>query len=733
MGDDMITDGMLDMFIFETEQGLETLENICLDSRDAGEFDDDHVNEIFRIMHTIKGASAVMMYQNITTLSHKLEDVFYFIRESHPEEIPHAELLDYIFEVSDFIGGELEKIKEGNETDGNADDLIQQLDGYLKKIQGNAGQSEAAAKAVATAPTQTPVAAKTEKPHFYIAPVASDASKFYQIYIGYSRDTDMANIKAYIAVNALKGIAEDILFTPADIISNPDSANVVLEFGFKIALQTTEDADHIMELVNASSGIENVEINECTSEEFIEFCTEVETPMSSAGEVLTAPIEQPTILVDEQKPKTISLSEEEEDKSEKDAESTQESVEKKVPAKKAPAKKKTVKKNETQSFISVNIRKMDLLMDLIGEIVIAEAVVLQNPDLKVPGLDLTNFQKSAAQLSKITSELQDAIMAMRMMPLKNTFQKMNRIVYDTSKKLGKDIELEVIGEETEVDKNIIEHISDPLMHLIRNSVDHGIESNEKRAEVGKTEKGKIILEAKSESGQVWISVGDNGKGLCREEILAKAKTNGMLGNRSEKDFSDKEVYNFITLPGFSTKKQVTEYSGRGVGMDVVVKNIQAIGGVLDIESEEGKGSCMTMKIPLTLAIIDGIIFTVADTNFVAATNGVTEFIRVDAKQLIVEPDGEEYVTIRDAYYPLIRLNHFYHMEGGRENIDEGIVIILTHEDRKIAVFADSLLGEQEIVVKPIPSYIKKVRGISGCTQLGDGSISLILDTGGLLQ
>lgn len=720
MADDMITEGMLDMFIFETEQGLENLENICLDSKDVGEFDDDHVNEIFRIMHTIKGASAVMMYQNITTLAHKLEDVFYYIRESHPENIPHAELLDYIFEVSDFITGELEKIKEGNESDGNADALIEQLDRYLKKIQGNkASVGNTGTKAPA------PVSAPSEKPHFYIAPVASDASHFYTIYITYGNDTEMANIKAYIAVNSLKGIAEDILFTPADIISNPDSASVVLEFGFKIALQTTESADRIMELVSGSSGIEHVEINECTGEEFIAFCTEAEAeaPISSAGEVLMAPVEQPTIRVEAQKPKEIVLAEEE-PQGEPSAK----------PEKKAPSKKKpATKKGETQSFISVNIKKMDLLMDLIGELVIAQAVVLQNPDLKVPGLDLTHFQKSAVQLSKITSELQDAIMAMRMMPLKNTFQKMNRIVYDTSKKLGKDIELEVIGEDTEVDKNIIEHISDPLMHLIRNSVDHGIESNEKRLELGKTEKGKIVLEAKNEGGQVWISVSDNGKGLKRDEILAKAKANGLLGNRSEKDFTDKEVYNFITLPGFSTKKQVTEYSGRGVGMDVVVKNIQGVGGVLDIESEEGRGSTMTMKIPLTLAIIDGIIFSVSGTSFVAATNGVTEFIRGSKEQLIIEPDGEEYVMIRGVCYPLIRLNRFYHLQNGKEDIEDGIVIILNHEDRKIAVFADELIGEQEIVVKPMPSYIKQVKGISGCTQLGDGSISLILDSGGLVS
>lgn len=720
MSDDMITEGMLDMFIFETEQGLENLENICLDSKDTGEFDEDNVNEIFRIMHTIKGASAVMMYQNIATLSHKLEDVFYFIRENHPENVPHVELVDDVLEVSDFITNELGKIKDGLESDGDSTELIERLSVFLDKIQGNVQGGIVAP--VKERPLQ-------ETPRFYIAPVASEDSKFYSIFITYMKNLDMANIRAYMAVNSLKGIAEDILFTPADIITNPESSNVVLEFGFRIALQTTENPDRIMELVNSSAGIENIEINECTSEEFLEFCAEAEAPMSSAGEVLTEPIETPTILIDSQKPQAVKK----EMAKKEEAAEKEDSQKEEATVKKPPVKRPAPKKGEAQSFISVNIKKMDLLMDLIGELVIAEATVLQNPDLKVPGLDLSNFQKSAAQLSKITSELQDAIMAMRMMPLKNTFQKMNRIVYDTSKKLGKDIELEVIGEDTEVDKNIIEHISDPLMHLIRNSVDHGIESNEERAEAGKVEKGRIVLEAKNEGGQVWISVSDNGHGLNRESIIAKAKTNGLLGNRSEKDLTDKEVFNFITLPGFSTKKQVTEYSGRGVGMDVVVKNIQDVGGMLDIESVQGEGSTMTMKIPLTLAIIDGIIFSVADTNFVSPTNSVSEFIRLSSDKLIVEPDGEEYVMIREEYYPLIRLNKFYHLNGAVDNIEDGIVVVLTHEDKNLAIFADKLVGEQEIVVKPIPSYIKKVNGISGCTQLGDGSISLIIDAGALVR
>ena len=249
MADDIITDGMLDMFIFETEQGLENLQNICLDSKDIGEFDEDNVNEIFRIMHTIKGASAVMMYQNIATLSHKLEDVFYFIRENNPENVPHEELVDDVLEVSDFITNELEKIKEGSESDGDSTGLIEILDVFLKKIQN-----------VTTGENVQPIQERPlqEKPHFYIAPVASEHSKFYNIFI--------------------TGIAEDILFTPDDIIANPASSDVIHEFGFKIALQTTEGPDKIMELINSSAGIENVEINECTGEEFLAFCAEAETP-----------------------------------------------------------------------------------------------------------------------------------------------------------------------------------------------------------------------------------------------------------------------------------------------------------------------------------------------------------------------------------------------------------------------------------------------------------------------
>jgi two-component system chemotaxis sensor kinase CheA len=311
---------------------------------------------------------------------------------------------------------------------------------------------------------------------------------------------------------------------------------------------------------------------------------------------------------------------------------------------------------------------------------------------------------------------------------------MNRIVFDVSRKQNKEIEFEMIGEHTEVDKNIIEHISDPLMHMVRNAVDHGIESREEREAAGKQEKGRVTLSAKTESGKVWIMVQDNGAGLNREKILAKARKQGLLDiTKPDSAYTDKEVYQFITLPGFSTNEQVTEYSGRGVGMDVVVANLQAIGGALEIESTPGQGSTMIMKIPLTLAIIDGIVMKVGTTTFVLETGWVKEFIRVDADQVHREPDGEEGVMIRGECYPILHLGEWYGLQGYKQNVEEGILIMAEVEKKIICLQADSLIGKQEIVVKPIPDYIKNVKGLSGCTQLGDGSIALILDIAGLLE
>ena len=703
MAEDFNTDSMLDMFLYESEQLLENLQNVVLERKDEDCFDETSINEIFRVMHTIKGSSGIMMYENITKIAHKLEDVFYYLRESHPENVPHLELVDHVLEVSDFITAELDKIKEGDTPDGDESSIVADIDKFLTNLKSGITQQgeELPPENTYVAPSQ-----------FYVAPTGNESNKYYKMSVYWRSDTQMCNIRAYTAVYSLKEVVEDMQYIPDDIISNESSGDVILKDGFHMLIKCQCSKDELLSTMGETSGMERVEVNECTQQEF-------EMGFHDHG------------------PEQIVIELE-------DKEKEPEKKEKKEPApgdyvikSKEAGKGKKLAKNQPkqqpkQTYISVSVEKLDSLMDMIGELVISEAVVLQNPDLKVPGLDLTNFQKAAGQLAKITTELQDVIMSMRMMPLTNTFQKMNRIVFDVSRKLGKDIELEVIGENTEVDKNIIEHISDPLMHLVRNSVDHGIESKEERIAAGKSPKGKITLEAKNEGGKVYIIVRDDGKGLNKQALYDKALKNGLIGNRSITDFSEKEIYQFITFAGFSTKEQVTEYSGRGVGMDVVVKNIQAVGGNLEIDSVEGAGSEMIMKIPLTLAIINGIVMQVGKSTFVIETNAVKEFVRIRKDMIIKEPDGEEYIMLRGECFPFIRLNRRYHLEESLTEGEDGIVVVLEHENKYICVFIDKLIAEQEIVVKPIPPYIKKVQGLSGCTQLGDGSIALILDIAGLI-
>lgn len=721
MAEEFSTDGMLDMYLFENEQLLEQLQERVLEQKDAECFDEDSINEIFRTMHTIKGSSGIMMFDNITAVSHKLEDVFFYLRESHPEHVPHLELVEHVLSVEDFISSELEKIRNGDPADGDSSGIIKDLDKFLEAIKNGGAE-----KGVEPPPENVHV----EPKHFYIAPVATSASRFYKIYLTFFQETEMANVHAYKVVYALKEVAEDILYSPEDIISDPSVAETIIDEGFRILLQAQCSEEEIRNIIGVGYDIKSVDVYECPAEEFLQgfdFGEEEHEviDLDSSVEEIDAKAAEKSAEGEENKPK-------EEKKPEKQIAPGDFVIKSREPGKQKKLAKD--KKGEKNAFISVNVKKMDQLMDLIGELVISESVVLQNPDLKVPGLNLDRFNKAAGQLSKISTDLQDVIMSMRMVSLSNTFQKMNRIVFDVSRKLGKDIEFEMIGENTEVDKNIIEKISDPLMHIVRNAVDHGIEEKEQRLESGKNAKGKVTLSAKTEAGKVWISVADDGAGLDRTKILAKARKQGILeDSKPDSAYSDKEVFQLITLPGFSTNEQVTEYSGRGVGMDVVVQNIQSIGGTLDIDSKAGMGSTMSLKIPLTLAIIDGIVMETGTSSFVLETGVIKEFVRVKEDMMIYEPNGDEYIMIRGECYPVLRLGRWYGLEQYCESVEDGVMLILEVENQRVCLLVDKLIGEQEIVVKPIPSYIKKVKGLSGCTQLGDGSIALILDAAGLME
>lgn len=710
MAEEFNMQGMLDIYLFENGQLLERLQEIVLEQKDEECFDEDGINEIFRTMHTIKGSSGVMMFDEITKISHKLEDVFYYLRESKPDNVPHIQLVEYVLQVADFITAEMEKIQNGETPDGSSAELVEAIDKFLTAIKNGEGEQE----------KEIQENVYIEPEQFYIAPMATAASRFYKIYLTFNPDVQLANIHAYKTVYALRDIAEDLLHYPEDIVSDESSADEILENGFKILLQAQCTEEDLRAIIQEGYELKKVDIYECTAKEFQQgfgsFGTEIRTDSgASAGES-----DSGGAMMFEAPKKAIAPGDF--------------VIESKEPGKGKTLAKDKPKKQEKSAYISVDVHKMDMLMDLIGELVISESVVLQSPDLKIPGLKLDNFNKAANQMRKISTDLQNVILSMRMVPLTNTFQKMNRIVFDVSRKLGKEIEFEMIGEHTEVDKGISEKISDPLMHLVRNSVDHGIEMPEERAAAGKTEKGKITLTAKTESGKVWIIVQDNGKGLNREKIIEKARKQGFLDYaKPDNAYTDKEVFQFITLPGFSTKEAVTEYSGRGVGMDVVVSNLQSIGGCLDIESTPGKGSQMIMKIPLTLAIIDGIVMRVGNSSFVIETGVVKEFLPMRDYQLNQKPNGDEFVMIRNEAYPVMRLGEKYQIDGYNPDNTDGMFVLVALEDKTICLMVDALVGKQEIVVKPIPEYIKKINGLSGCTQLGDGSIALILDAAGLIE
>jgi two-component system chemotaxis sensor kinase CheA len=380
--------------------------------------------------------------------------------------------------------------------------------------------------------------------------------------------------------------------------------------------------------------------------------------------------------------------------------------------------------------IRVNLGKLDQLINLVGELVIAETMVTRNPDLE--GYEFENFERSASQLSKIVRDLQDMTLSVRMIPIAGVFRKMIRLVHDLSAKAQKKISLKLLGEDTEIDKTVSELIADPLVHLVRNSIDHGIEPPLERTAAGKDETGEIILEAKHEGGEIWITIKDDGRGLNRDKILAKAIERGLVKDDSGQ-LTDEEVFDFIFHPGFSTADQVTDVSGRGVGMDVVKKNIEKIKGHIDIRSQPGYNTVFSLRFPLTLAIIDGMLVRVGNARYNIPLLSIRESIQVLEERITTTMDGQEMVKVRNELHPVIRLHELHNIEPDHVEITKGLLVIAEHRGETAALFIDEILGEQQAVIKGLSNYVGNVTGVSGCTILGNGEISLILDVGGLIK
>lgn len=672
---------MLAIYIFETSQLLEQLEQAVMSCEKSNEYPQDAINEIFRFMHTIKGSSSMMLFNNISVLAHSIEDLFYYIREQKPQELDCSTLSDLVLEGVDFIKIEIEKIKQGEEVDGEANALIDEIKVFLAQIKMGSSKEK---------DIERPI--QKEKQQYYIAPkkkVDNTQKNKFKATILFQEDCGMENIRGYTIIHNLIDKAQEVYFLPEDIAENDATCAWIKENGFEIFFITDHNYQEMYEFLMQTIFLETLELLQLENDDLFQQFYESKI-IECDHTQLTTPASNATF-----------------------------------------DKQQVIKEhaNTAQAIISVNVEKLDKLMDLVGEMVIAEAMVTQHPEIK--NLDIEDFAKAARQLHKITNELQDMVMAIRMVPLSSTFLKMQRIMRDMCKKLGKEVRLEVIGEETEVDKNIIENISDPLMHLIRNAIDHGIEEDDERIQKGKDKVGTVILEAKNSGSDVLVIIKDDGKGLKKEKILEKARRNGIL-HKPESEMTDQEIFNLILLPGFSTKENITEFSGRGVGMDVVSKNLESIGGSVSVDSIEEVGTTITLKIPLTLAIIDGMNIKVGESRYTIPIIAIRESFRPKQIDLLSDPDGNEMIMVRGECFPILRLHKYYNVNTKIQEFTEGILIMVEHDGKSCCLFADELIGQQQVVVKALPGYISrnhKISGLGGCTLLGDGSISLILDIG----
>ncbi len=324
-------------------------------------------------------------------------------------------------------------------------------------------------------------------------------------------------------------------------------------------------------------------------------------------------------------------------------------------------------------------------------------------------------------------------MSMRMVPVSATFRRMIRVVRDISRKLGKQVELEIQGEHTEVDKTLVEKIADPMLHLIRNSMDHGLEPPEERKAAGKDPTGRVLLNARHVGNEVWISVSDDGRGLHRGKILKKAMERGLISQEQADALPDEEVWKLIMEAGFSTAEKVTDVSGRGVGMDVVKQNIESLRGSVDVAATTGKGSVFTLRIPLTLSIIDGLLVRVGATCYALPTITIQETLRPNSRNITRTMDGSEMLRIREQLLPIVRLHEVYGITPDTEYLTQGMLLVIEQASERFALFVDAVMGQQQIVVKALPESMNEVEHLSGCTILGDGQVGLIVDVGSLAQ
>ncbi len=730
-------------FVTESRDMIEQLEPQIIEL--GQDSDPETMNAIFRLFHSMKGSAGFLEFDHMTRVAHAAENLLDLIRNGEIDLVPdHVNLL---CAACDFAKEALDSV----ESSYSDDDMVNAADIMAEQLH----QAIEHAKGEDTAEEEAPAIDQTVE--------VGNNAELPQIEINDEMRQSFVTEGVELLQNAEQGLLawgekSDDPEPMADLFRNIHSFKGNCGFfGFaemeKLAhqMETVLDraksgsplaSDNPADSLLAALDLLQNAVNDISEgrdgsvpdlEEHLAELQKLLPPM--IGEILVeegVEAEHVTAAVETQKKPVGEILI---DQGKASPEQVNKAL-RKQQAVKSPGKKQTKSPASRAATVAkkqdirVDLGKLDNLINLIGEMVIAENMLINNPDLK--GLELENFTKAGQHMSKLVRELQEMAMTIRMIPVAGLFRRMIRLVHDISAKAGKKVDLVLSGEETEIDKTVIETITDPLVHLLRNSLDHGLEPPDERIAAGKDEKGTVTLSARHEEGEVWVTVKDDGRGLNREKILEKAISKGLIEGDGS-DLSDKEIYNMIFMPGFSTAAQITDISGRGVGMDVVKKNLEKIKGKINVSSTPGQGSRIDLRIPLTLAIIDGMMVRVGDTTAILPTLSILEAFRPNADQITQTPDGDELARVRENFFQIIRLHEILEKEPDSRELADGILIVLEHQEDRFCLFVDEIVGQQQTVIKGLSEFIGNVAGVSGCTILGDGGVSLILDIGSLRE
>ncbi len=673
-------DSLFQLFYDEANEMVEGMEQVLL-ALEGGEPDPETVNALFRYAHSFKGNSAAMGFTHLSKFTHGLESTMEVLRKEQRPLTP--EMATLLLQAVDLIRTLLERTRtEGDVGDPNCDTLLAQLNAVLN------GESVPAPTPVEPTPASTPTTTpETPNPTVGTSP---RYRVFYQPAPTLSQEHDplqlLSELTEYGQISECHFNAQ----TPPI-----DQLNLNACYGsWEFTIQTEFEPAIIRAILELSAEGAEVRIE----------------PLDTPTATSTATVAQP-----ETQPIPAQTTASEEPKAVVQTASTETPM--------AATAQAQASRGEAQS-VRVSTEKIDALMNLVSEIVIAQSML---SSAQSDALD-ERVHSAITQMERHVRELHERVMAIRMLPVSYLFNRFPRMVRDTANKLGKRVNLVIEGEETELDRTLLEALADPLTHIIRNAIDHGIETPEERRAKGKPETGTILLSAYQAEGRIYIEVRDDGKGIDTERVRQKAI---QLGWITENDYpSQEQLFDFIFQPGFSTAQQVSDLSGRGVGMDVVRRNVEILGGTINIQSELGRGTRLVLRVPLTLAIMDGLGLSVGGEHYIVPLTTVIEAFQSESLQRSALFDRHEMVNIRGQFIPLVRLRQFVGLPPHEEH---GLVVVLEQDGQQIALMVDSIVGQQQVVLKSLEENFVRVSGFAGATILGDGRVALILDVGDIIR